>query len=148
MNALLHHLDLPAMSAESMEGEEMADDDGDDVDGDAEGSGAGEGDGDVANGGNTPGLSWQGSGAFGRRGAAADGPAEAPVRPGIVHRIDKGTSGLLVVAKDDFTLVRGCSFTVTWCGCPCLLRCPSLRHVSTSMRQSMLRRHTLAGAAL
>src|SRR5690606_18026177 len=26
-----------------------------------------------------------------------------PGRPGIVHRIDKNTSGLLVVAKDDFT---------------------------------------------
>lgn len=25
--------------------------------------------------------------------------SEAPIRPGIVHRIDKGTSGLLVVAK-------------------------------------------------
>lgn len=27
--------------------------------------------------------------------------SEAPIRPGIVHRIDKGTSGLLVVAKDE-----------------------------------------------
>ncbi|CAI9108065.1 OLC1v1007581C2 [Oldenlandia corymbosa var. corymbosa] len=27
-------------------------------------------------------------------------PSEASVRPGIVHRLDKGTSGLLVVAKD------------------------------------------------
>ena len=26
-----------------------------------------------------------------------------PIRPGIVHRIDKDTSGLLVVAKDDYT---------------------------------------------
>ena len=26
-----------------------------------------------------------------------------PVRPGIIHRLDKDTSGLLVVAKDDFT---------------------------------------------
>lgn len=26
-----------------------------------------------------------------------------PIRPGIVHRIDKDTSGLLVVAKDDVT---------------------------------------------
>lgn len=25
--------------------------------------------------------------------------SEAPIRPGIVHRLDKGTSGLLVVAK-------------------------------------------------
>jgi 23S rRNA pseudouridine1911/1915/1917 synthase len=29
-----------------------------------------------------------------------------PVRPGIVHRLDKDTSGLLVVAKDDFTHAR------------------------------------------
>ena len=29
-----------------------------------------------------------------------------PGRPGIVHRIDKDTSGLLVVAKDDFTHAR------------------------------------------
>lgn len=28
---------------------------------------------------------------------------DEPVRPGIVHRIDKNTSGLLVVAKDDWT---------------------------------------------
>ncbi|KGN62268.1 hypothetical protein Csa_018737 [Cucumis sativus] len=27
--------------------------------------------------------------------------SEAPIRPGIVHRLDKGTSGLLVVAKDE-----------------------------------------------
>ena len=26
-----------------------------------------------------------------------------PGRPGIIHRLDKDTSGLLVVAKDDFT---------------------------------------------
>ena len=26
------------------------------------------------------------------------------LRPGIVHRLDKGTTGLLVVAKDDATL--------------------------------------------
>jgi len=30
-------------------------------------------------------------------------PDEEAMRPGIVHRIDKGTSGLLVVAKDDVT---------------------------------------------
>jgi 23S rRNA pseudouridine1911/1915/1917 synthase len=42
--------------------------------------------------------------------AAAGGqPAQAPagtaptIRPGIVHRLDKGTTGLLVVAKDDAT---------------------------------------------
>ena len=29
-----------------------------------------------------------------------------PARPGIVHRIDKDTSGLLVVAKDDWTHIR------------------------------------------
>lgn len=26
------------------------------------------------------------------------------IRPGIVHRLDKGTTGLLVVAKDDYSL--------------------------------------------
>ncbi len=31
------------------------------------------------------------------------GVAEEAMRPGIVHRIDKGTSGLLVVARDDVT---------------------------------------------
>ncbi|KAJ4826920.1 hypothetical protein Tsubulata_030422 [Turnera subulata] len=30
-----------------------------------------------------------------------EGYSEASVRPGIVHRLDKGTSGLLVVAKDE-----------------------------------------------
>lgn len=29
----------------------------------------------------------------------------ASVRPGIVHRLDKGTSGLLVVAKDVLTFL-------------------------------------------
>ena len=34
----------------------------------------------------------------------APGPADAPtVRPGIVHRLDKGTSGILVVAKEERT---------------------------------------------
>jgi 23S rRNA pseudouridine1911/1915/1917 synthase len=37
-----------------------------------------------------------------RRDAEGD-PALASVRPGIVHRIDKGTSGILVVAKDERT---------------------------------------------
>lgn len=36
----------------------------------------------------------QGSG-----GGIGFGTCEASVRPGIVHRLDKGTSGLLVVAK-------------------------------------------------
>src|SRR3954451_23554331 len=31
------------------------------------------------------------------------GGGEDPERPGIVHRLDKGTSGLLVVARDDAT---------------------------------------------
>jgi 23S rRNA pseudouridine1911/1915/1917 synthase len=31
------------------------------------------------------------------------GGGEDPVRPGIVHRLDKGTSGLMVVARDDAT---------------------------------------------
>ena len=32
-------------------------------------------------------------------GGASSGKSEASIRPGIVHRLDKGTSGLLVVAK-------------------------------------------------
>ncbi|XP_027150609.1 RNA pseudouridine synthase 2, chloroplastic isoform X2 [Coffea eugenioides] len=34
-------------------------------------------------------------------GGASSGKSEASIRPGIVHRLDKGTSGLLVVAKDE-----------------------------------------------
>jgi len=34
---------------------------------------------------------------------AAGGLTEAGTRPGIVHRLDKGTSGVMVVAKDDAT---------------------------------------------
>jgi 23S rRNA pseudouridine1911/1915/1917 synthase len=30
------------------------------------------------------------------------------LRPGIVHRLDKGTSGLMVVAKDDLSHTRLC----------------------------------------
>lgn len=30
------------------------------------------------------------------------------LRPGIVHRIDKDTSGLLIVAKNDFCTQRTC----------------------------------------
>jgi 23S rRNA pseudouridine1911/1915/1917 synthase len=41
-------------------------------------------------------------GGFERAGADARDPA-GHVRPGIVHRLDKGTSGLMVVAKDDHT---------------------------------------------
>ncbi len=43
-----------------------------------------------------------GRGGFERAGADPRDP-EGHVRPGIVHRLDKGTSGLLVVAKDDPT---------------------------------------------
>lgn len=35
--------------------------------------------------------------------AAPVGPGDLSIRPGIVHRLDKDTSGLLVVAKDDLT---------------------------------------------
>jgi 23S rRNA pseudouridine1911/1915/1917 synthase len=35
--------------------------------------------------------------------AAAAGDEEARARPGIVHRLDKGTSGIMVVAKDEPT---------------------------------------------
>lgn len=37
--------------------------------------------------------------------------AAASVRPGIVHRLDKGTSGLLVVAKVSFFFSLGCCET-------------------------------------
>lgn len=39
--------------------------------------------------------------------------SEAPIRPGIVHRLDKGTSGLLVVAKVIYSLVS--SFRLPGC---------------------------------
>ncbi|KAL2622413.1 hypothetical protein R1flu_002618 [Riccia fluitans] len=55
------------------------------------------------------------------------GPAPI-IRPGIVHRLDKGTSGLLVVAKDDYTHEHLCnqfkartvrrSYMSLTCGCP------------------------------
>ncbi|GAB4822268.1 hypothetical protein N2152v2_009314 [Parachlorella kessleri] len=35
--------------------------------------------------------------------SSSQAPALATIRPGIVHRLDKGTTGLLVVAKDDAT---------------------------------------------
>jgi hypothetical protein len=42
------------------------------------------------------------------------------VRPGIVHRLDRGTSGLMVVAKDDLSHARLCQQfkerTVSYCG--------------------------------
>jgi 23S rRNA pseudouridine1911/1915/1917 synthase len=41
-------------------------------------------------------------GSFDRVRASSDDPREA-ARPGIVHRLDKGTSGILVVAKDERT---------------------------------------------
>ena len=34
----------------------------------------------------------------------AQGPLQGVIRPGIVHRLDKGTTGLLVVAKTDAAL--------------------------------------------
>ncbi|KAL1542868.1 pentatricopeptide repeat-containing protein-like protein [Salvia divinorum] len=37
----------------------------------------------------------------GQVGGIGFGQSEASVRPGIVHRLDKGTSGLLVIAKDE-----------------------------------------------
>lgn len=42
------------------------------------------------------------------------------IRPGIVHRLDKGTTGLLVVAKDAETLAGlGAQFKAhTVCGSP------------------------------
>jgi 23S rRNA pseudouridine1911/1915/1917 synthase len=47
---------------------------------------------------------WEGTLVHGllARGPLAEGEAEGPPRPGIVHRIDKDTSGLLVVARTAF----------------------------------------------
>lgn len=36
----------------------------------------------------------------------AGGRSSADLRPGIIHRLDKGTSGLLVVAKDEYTMAH------------------------------------------
>jgi hypothetical protein len=49
------------------------------------------------------------------------------IRPGIVHRLDKGTTGLLVVAKDDATLAGlAAQFKAHTVGAaPCLLCKPS-----------------------
>lgn len=74
VNALLHHCDLPAMrySSGSASRNGLATEEVDDEEIDEEASGG------VL-------TTWS-------------GPAPV-IRPGIVHRLDKGTSGLLVVAK-------------------------------------------------
>lgn len=74
VHALLHHVGGGTFSLEDQGGGE------DDEDGD--------GDDDV-------GLSTMN--------AAPNRPGDASIRPGIVHRLDKDTSGLMVVAKDDVT---------------------------------------------
>jgi tRNA pseudouridine synthase 2 len=89
VNALLHHCHLPAISLVGEQHQQQggldgeagsALSDGDDVE-EAEEGEAGGGGGLLAMG-------------------AAD-PAAGIVRPGVVHRLDKGTTGLLVVAKSD-----------------------------------------------
>lgn len=94
---MLHHLGLPAMGAPaatlgSATGMISAEKHGD---------GGSEEDLDIENEDDwgAQRLSWQGSGTLG-------GSVPDVVRPGIVHRLDKGTSGLLVVAKSDPVLVR------------------------------------------
>ncbi|KAL3691595.1 hypothetical protein R1sor_005246 [Riccia sorocarpa] len=112
VNALLHHCGLPAMqlvtgSSGSQGGllvSQEGDEEEDIVDGDEEAVEF-----------QTPRrLEWS-------------GPAPV-IRPGIVHRLDKGTSGLLVVAKDDYTHEQLCnqfkartvrrSYLSLTCGCP------------------------------
>jgi len=73
VNALLHHCQLPTPDSSaraSLDEEEEADSEGE-----------------------------EGAGEAGTEAEAADGAAAARMRPGIVHRLDKGTSGLIVVAK-------------------------------------------------
>ncbi|XP_078436231.1 pseudouridine synthase family protein [Wolffia australiana] len=74
VNAILHHCQLPSMAFQEKTS-------GSDEDDDDEGS-----DGDLSEFSCFDSISRS---------------TEAAVRPGIVHRLDKGTSGLLVVAKDE-----------------------------------------------
>lgn len=98
VNALLHHVGGTAINADALE--EDADDD------------------DTAAGaGHALGLS--------TAVAAPRFAGDLTIRPGLVHRLDKDTSGLLVVAKDDFThselskqfinrSIRRCYLAVVW----------------------------------
>ncbi|KAI8466220.1 MAG: RNA pseudouridine synthase [Monoraphidium minutum] len=95
VNALLGHCGLPAMtvasgSARAGGGGLVAGGGGEGEDGDADGGGCCQ----------PPVL--------GTAPATAAAAAPGVLRPGIVHRLDKGTSGLMVVAKDDLAHARLC----------------------------------------
>ena len=131
VNALLHHCGLPAMrlcsgqaaplslggpvGLKTLQGEGPLDDcssrssssscgsgeatllmdDSEDDDGSEEGVSDDDGDGSLL-------LSFAPAAVAGAP-TTSQAPAPATIRPGIVHRLDKGTTGLLVVAKDDVT---------------------------------------------
>lgn len=106
MNALLHHCGLPAMRYASGSAPRVALDTPDDSEEEPDEEEAPVG---VL-------TTWS-------------GPAPV-IRPGIVHRLDKGTSGLLVVAKDEYTHAHLCdqfkarsvrrSYVSLLCGLPSL----------------------------
>ncbi|KAG0565136.1 hypothetical protein KC19_8G167600 [Ceratodon purpureus] len=108
VNALLHHCGLPAMKYSSGSPPRIALETPDDSEESDE-----ETDEEAAGGILT---TWS-------------GPAPV-IRPGIVHRLDKGTSGLLVVAKDEYTHTHLCdqfkarsvrrSYVSLTCGVPSL----------------------------
>jgi 23S rRNA pseudouridine1911/1915/1917 synthase len=75
VNALLHHVGAGPLAAEDLEREEGEEDE------DAEGDAVG----------------------LSTAGAGPRFEGDPTVRPGLVHRLDRDTSGLLVVAKDDAT---------------------------------------------
>ncbi|XP_057796943.1 RNA pseudouridine synthase 2, chloroplastic isoform X4 [Salvia miltiorrhiza] len=75
VNGILHHCRLSSISFNPETLPEVDDDSGDEISALSLDQGPGEG--------------------------IAFGLSEASVRPGIVHRLDKGTSGLLVIAKDE-----------------------------------------------
>ena len=117
VNALLHHCRLPALRLEALaaaegEGEALlgATPAVDAEDGEEEGLLDGDWDEDDLGGCGGPGAaSGPPAGLGGLASAAAaggllPGGAATTIRPGIVHRLDKGTTGLVVVAKTDAAL--------------------------------------------
>lgn len=86
VHALLHHVGAGPISIDGPDDDDEADDDDEPGDGEHSEDGAGD---DHAPGG------------LSSVNAAPRFEGDIAVRPGIVHRLDKGTSGLLVVAKHD-----------------------------------------------
>ncbi len=63
-------------------------------------------------------------------------------RPGIVHRLDKGTSGLMVVAKNDRAHRHlAAQFAAHTAGRTYLALCLGSAHADAGVRESMLARH-------